>query len=980
MVITRKLLNTSIRFQQLLIKKLVEPNIQGVSKNKPEFYQHIIYSNVSSFLAHKADILTGIVCYLPYIIILVETCVTKDIGDAELQIDQYQMLRCDSTSRQTGGVLCYIREDIVIESSKVMVVDMLCWCLFVKIKLGNTIWNVGGLYRSPSSSKSKFINFLEDVIENNFGVTKNCILVGDFNFNFFGNDFYEQKVKNLLTLFSLDQVVTDFTRCVNDSNTLIDFVVTNYRNVYAHVHEPTISEHCVLSVSLFNNYSSLEEKYIVTRKLDQAAFHNINMGLISCEWNTTSTNVDILLQKILDNIGTVVDNVAPEKKIIIKSHYVPYFDNDLKQLRRDRNNAYTNFKNSNSCNKHEMWCKYKSLRNSYVDLLKKKEKLYYEQKIDNNKNNYKQMWKCLKELVKPNQTRASNIQFEINNQNVILRNDIEIAENFNLYFVNSITNIMNSFTDSNEWSPDEHYPNIFGNFSEFHPLTLNQLRKIVFSLDKTNKSEILNNKILTECFGTIGYQVLEFINTSLRTGVFPDEFKVATVVPIPKINNSTEAKNYRPLNILPTLEKILELAVYDQISEYFKIHDLFLGCQSGFRARHSCETSLQFLITEWKNAIDKDNYIVATFLDLQRAFETIDRTILLQKLQYYGITRAALDWFKSYLSDRRQKTKYGKNISSEVRIENGVPQGSVLGPLLFIIYINDINLVAGLHSLNLFADDTLLYCTHKNLDEAVISMNKSLKNIEIFLIKNKLKLNVNKTKSMIITTNYKYNHIHWDDIQLEINSKKIEFVSEIKYLGVIIDKRLNFNSHSEYINKKISVKLYFLSRICKRLSMYAKLTLYNSLIQPHFDYCATLLFMLDKNKIDQLQKLQNRGLRLLLGCNRYTSINFMLNALNWLSVKDRIFFVTMVFVFKLSKGLQPNYLNKFCVLNQDIHGHNVRKQDNFYLNRTKTKFAMNCVFFNGLNKFNVLPYEIKNAKTIGQFKKLLKIHLVNRIL
>lgn len=587
------------------------------------------------------------------------------------------------------------------------------------------------------------------------------------------------------------------------------------------------------------------------------------------------------------------------------------------------------------------------------------------------------MWKTLKKFIK-GENQPINfrlINFDNDGSVLLAKTEWEAANKFNLFFVNSIISISNSIVPPNEWS-SEDYRVIYSTFNNFEQITLNKLRLIVSSLkNKGDCNEVLSAQFLKKTYCTLGYVLLNFINTSLQTGNFPNDLKTSTVVPVPKITNTNEACNHRPINTLPNIEKVLEISVKEQLLEYFNSNNLFDGNQSGFRKNHSCETALQLTVSKWKQLLDEGKYIVAIFLDLKRAFETIDRQILLKKLQYYGIGGNVLKWFQQYLSNRSQATKVGNNVSDEVANDIGVPQGSILGPILFIIYLNDINYIEGYDFLNLFADDTLVACYGENLDETITRANLVMEKFERYLGINKLKLNVKKTKAMILGSKYKLNHINYELLQIKTENEAIEWVHDIKYLGFIIDESLTLKCHCEYIQKKISKKLFFYSRIAANLSLYSRKTIYNTIIQPHFDYCSSLLYILDNNSKGALQKLQNRGMRILLRCNRYTPITSMLKTLNWITVEARLYFLAMIFIFKLTKNMLPGYFSSFIIYNSEIHSHNTRNLNNFHISKTRLKKSMQSLFFKGLNDFNNLPMEVRNCQSLHTFKKQLLLFI-----
>ena len=259
--------------------------------------------------------------------------------------------------------------------------------------------------------------------------------------------------------------------------------------------------------------------------------------------------------------------------------------------------------------------------------------------------------------------------------------------------------------------------------------------------------------------------------------------------------------------MLPAFEKILEKSVYLQILDYIKSKNIIDNFQSGFRENFSCESALQYVINEWKEACDKGRMTGVVFLDLKRAFETIDRDLLLYKLGKYGISGTVIKWFECYLNDRRQRVKCVDVNSSERAINVGVPQGSILGPLLFIIYINDMARVFKNCKYHFFADDTVLYLDEADPIKLVNKINADIESVRIWLEKNKLKLNVTKTKSMLIANQKTVNHFKNSSLAFKVQNSNLDLVSEIKYLGVIIDPNLNFKKHIDYVCKKISKKI-----------------------------------------------------------------------------------------------------------------------------------------------------------------------------
>lgn len=296
------------------------------------------------------------------------------------------------------------------------------------------------------------------------------------------------------------------------------------------------------------------------------------------------------------------------------------------------------------------------------------------------------------------------------------------------------------------------------------------------------------------------------------------------------------------------------------------------------------------------------------------------------------------------------------------------PQGSVLGAILFILYINDMPSQLRNAFINLFADDTLIYLHGKNLDAMRDQMNCELQRISQWLRLNKLKLNVSKTKMMIIRGSSTCTSMN----SIMVDGEVIETEQEFKYLGVIIDDGLSFKPNVDYVCKKVSKKVGVLSRLARYITMGARISIYKSVITPHFDFCATLLYLSDESSFERMQKLQNRAMRAILMCKKLTPIRTMLDALDLLNVKQRVHEATLKFIHKLKHGGLPDYLNEMVTYNRDIHQYPTRSSNNFWITCKKSAKARNSVFHKGLIEFNSLPGDVKDERSVGLFKSKLR--------
>lgn len=421
-------------------------------------------------------------------------------------------------------------------------------------------------------------------------------------------------------------------------------------------------------------------------------------------------------------------------------------------------------------------------------------------------------------------------------------------------------------------------------------------------------------------------------------------------------------------------EKIIEIIAKEQLMEYIEENNIITEYQSAYRKNFSCETALNLMISECKEELEK-SYLIIVFLDLKRAFETVERERMKIKMKTYGIKGNELKWFESYMKDRKQIVIYKNEKSDPNEIPIGLPQGTQLSVILFLLYINDIIKAAKHGKIMLFADDTVLITKCNNIQEGIQKTNEDLESIYNWLNANKLKLNIEKTKYMLISKK----DLNYNSNEIKIGDQSIERVKQIKYLGIQIDDKLTLNAQIEGLTKKIATKTNFLYRISRKLTQNTKKMIYNSFILPHFDFCSTLYIGHTQAQLKQLQKLQNRALRIILNCEFRTETKYMLDTLKMMSVKQRWMFNLMTFIFKIKNNLAPKYLTQKLKYNNDTHNLNTRNKNELRLPNIKSKFARNTIFYNGIKMYNTLPPVLKHETNIKKFKINLEQYIKQNI-
>ena len=371
----------------------------------------------------------------------------------------------------------------------------------------------------------------------------------------------------------------------------------------------------------------------------------------------------------------------------------------------------------------------------------------------------------------------------------------------------------------------------------FFPVSPDEVIQIIKELKISHSCGLddIDPCIAGEFIPLISSPLSSLINCSLSTGKVPDELNLAKVIPLHKSGDLNKICNYRPISILPYFSKIFEKAIYRRVESFLSRHSLLvINKQFGFRKNHSTYMPLLLLYSKIADALERGEFTIGVLLDLSKAFDTVNHQILLSKLYYYILRGCDLNWFASYLASRKQLTEFNGSRSMFNDVTCGVPQGSILGPLLFVIYINELHNSSSMLTFLLFADDTNVFVSGKNLNELIININGELTNVDIWFRANKLSLNIETTNFMLFCSKNKNKSF---SIQPSINGLQIKHVTSTKFLGIIIHDKLNWSLHINYVASKISKNIGVISKISSFVDRKILIMLYYSLIYAYLTYC-----------------------------------------------------------------------------------------------------------------------------------------------
>ncbi len=444
--------------------------------------------------------------------------------------------------------------------------------------------------------------------------------------------------------------------------------------------------------------------------------------------------------------------------------------------------------------------------------------------------------------------------------NDILTNPLLISNAFCKYFTEIGSKFASRIPRPNK--PFHEHMTPLNNASLFlHPTDNDEVFKTIMSLKaKTSFGhDKISSKLIKLLANSIAVPLSKIINTSLSTGTVPQSWKLAKVIPIYKSKEKSLMNNYRPISLLPSMSKILEKIIHHRLYKFCQAKGILYNKQYGFRPNHSTIHAITDFVANIMRAIENNQFTVSVLLDLSKAFDTIDHNILLSKLSHYGIRGVALEWFRSYLSERTQYVAYKDANSTRLNISCGVPQGSVLGPLLFIIYTNDLPNCLQHSQCILFADDTTLYKSSINVQDLITSIQSDLTALHDWFNANKLSLNVTKTNFMIFSPKSTNKHPTITNIQL--GNQTIERVNSAKFVGLFIDDGLQWDEHIKYLSCKLSSGSYAIHSAKRTLSMQNLTQLYNSLFHSHISYGITLWGSAFKYKLRKLEVSQIKSIQ-----------------------------------------------------------------------------------------------------------------------
>ena len=905
------------------------------------------------------------------------------------------------SNTQKGGTALYVsnRYD-VFERNDLKVQHNDFESVFVEIK-NNSQKNIicGCVYRHPRRNSDAFFEYLDSTLSKLTSENKEIYICGDFNINLIKSDS-DTISSNFYNLFSANgflPLILHPSRVVDGQTpSLIDNIFTNNTsniilsgNIYLQ-----LSEH-------FSQFASIQHDKIDVKHIEMYARNYKNYSdekfrddISLQKWlHPNVTDVNFLAGDFIWRLDGSTERLAPMEKLSpneIKFRLKPWITTDVRKLIRIRDNLFARKKRQPE-NDHVRQV-YNQARNRVTRELKRSKIEYHKKHFESLSSNIKKTWDAIRKIVNVKKsTHFSISQLNINGK--ITDDPNEITNKINNYFVNVGPQTEKGVPKVPNISADRFLKNRNQvNFIIAH-ISEEEILNIITALpNKSTGPASIPLKLLKVVADIIVVPLCVIINLSFSTGVFPEIWKVAKVIPLHKGGPTDELNNFRPISLLSIFDKIIEKLMHARLYLFLEENQILCKNQFGFKKKSSCAHSLIEITEKIKESIDNGKFGCGIFIDLKKAFDTVNHDILLLKLEHYGVRGALLKWFKSYLSNRKQYVFYNGVSSNVLPITCGVPQGSVLGPLLFLIYINDLPNISDKLQFFLFADDTNIYFDSHDLRSMEKTVNEELRKLCLWLNVNRLALNVSKTNFVIFRANKPVNY----NVTLLMNKKAIEQKDHVKYLGVLVDEHLNWGFHIPHIAKKIGRGIGIMIRLRQYLSPHMLKNIYYCLIYSHLCYGIQVWGSAAITALNKLIVLQKKAIRILSG-KRYFQIHGesygplpttdpLFKELGLLKLSDIFRLSLAKFVFETLTYSSPQNFWNWFQYKHDIHDYPTKSSTaitcshyfdtgtrestlNLYVNKTNlVKFGDRMIKISGPRIWNELAFEIQSSLTIASFK------------
>ena len=926
---------------------------------------------------------------LPDILVVAETKIDTSFNNPQFYMNgYYKPTRCDRTETG-GGIIEYVRKGLIrkrLEDFELKRFESIASELFIN----RTKWFLISLYRSPQSRNiDLFFEELTQILNKATLRYENIIVMGDINIDK-GYQGYTHLVQ-LLDIFNLTNIIKECTCFVNNKWSKIDVILTNRPRKFCNskTFELGISDvHKLICTTMRQHVTRLKPKtikYRSTKNFNLEQFRNMIEGKLNELSAYELYDCNCMYNMIVEATVISIDKFAPIKTKTIRGNNCRFMRKELSKAIMTRS-RFKNCYNKNPTPDNRT--RFKRQRNYCTKLKNKYKKEEFEKASENFKKGTKPFYKIIKPFMS-NKGEIDNTDITLAENGYMITDTNEVVNVFNNYYINIVeftsgkvpSNIAK--TMPNSALPDDLIDKIKIEYQDhpsikaikdniitkepfhFREVTEEEVYKLLITIDHTKSTgeDNIPAKFVKSAADLLTRPFTKVINKSINGSCFPDKAKVASVLPIFKSLERILKNNYRPVSILSTFSKILERVIKSQIVPYMDCH--LSEFVSAYRKNYSSEHVLIRLLEEWRAKLDQNFIVGAVLMDLSKAFDCIPHDLLIAKLHSYGLSNEALRYIYSYLKGRKQRVKLGDIESDLLDLLSGVPQGSILGPILFNIFINDIFLFIKTANLHGFADDHTLSASEHSMERLIEILSHESEIAIEWLTKNEMIANPSKFQAIILKKSKEST-----ESCIKIKDIEIKTKTEVKLLGITIDDKLNFDKHIGNICSRAGGQLNSLYRLSKFMSPITIRAAINCFVLSNFNYCSLAwLFTTAKSK-RKIEKIHERALK--LSSNDVTnSYEEMLQKLGKCTMEQDRLKKLCIEIYKTLHDLNAPYMKSlfYKSLNRTSkrlkHNINVAKHN-------QANFGTKSLRVLGPKLWNNLPENIKNADSLATFKKFMK--------
>ena len=913
-----------------------------------------------------------------------ETWLNQDnVNDAEIEgFEHIYLVRptdgINSDKESGGGLSFFIRQGVeykVCENMKV--IQPFMEALFIEVFFNNRKYMIGLIYRVTNTNIDRFIEGLNEMIEP-IENKHEVILMGDFNIDLLQDNRYTRNFQNMLQSNYLAPTILEATRVAsvirNDeiqlTETLIDNIFINRSTDFkSGLLYSSITDHYPIFTTIIdgspNTKNDATPNTTQIRLIDDFKIRKFKSAL-KLSFLSSLQNIDNAQQAfthffeifnlLYDKYFPIVTKLVKEKSLL-----KPWVSENLVRRIKIRDNLARKYNKGRIARDT-----YTRFRNKLTSQLRTAKSNYFKSEFAKCHGNGKKTWAIINNNIRKT-IRTNNVKLK-ENENFL--NADAVPNKFIDYFSNIASQLASEVAPSDK-NAASYLKNRNSNSFFVIPIVDKEVETAITQLKSSNSLLSISTSIL-ECVKDIISPYLSHIfNLCLNQGYFPEELKLGRITPIHKKGCKLLVNNYRPVCNLSPFSKIFERIVYNRMLEYIEKYNIFSSIQFGFRKEMGTETALVEFTDFIHNGLTKKHNVGSIFMDLSKAFDVMDHSILKIKLEHYGFRGKFLDFLMSFLMQRKYYVHVNGHSSDIKTVNIGVPQGSTLGPLLFLIFINDMKNCSRLLKFIQFADDTTLLFSSSDIKILNEILEREANKVILWFNANKLIINLTKTNCMMFT-----NKRNIPQLNITLNNTVLEVKSETTFLGVVIDNNLSWKAHISHISGKISKSIAILRILRYSFPKNVLRMIYMSLIFSHINYCNLIWGSAKKTILEPLFKLQKKAVRLVNNSQYLDHSDPIFNSLKILTVHKVFKLNCLIFIYKcLKKDKFPDFKNRF-IKNSDFYSYSMRNNHLYRIPWERLDVCRNSYFVQGLTLWNLLDDTVKSSTNLDIFKKKIKFLLL----